>query len=316
MKAVVLYSGGLDSCLVLSIVRGWRVEVLPLHISHKFLVIKSLPEVSNLKITDISEEFIEVVRNPRFGYGKNLNPCIDCRILMLKKAKEYMNEMKADFVVTGEVLEQRPMSQRFETLFLIEQESGLEGLIVRPLSGGLLPPTIPENKGLINREKLLKLKGRRRNFEFALAKKMNITQYFSPSGGCLLTDPGFSKRLADLMRYQEKINIGDIELLKLGRHFRLAPDTKVIVGRNNDENEKLEAFVSPERIFISVPDTGSPNAIFIGDKKYLNIAAEVTARYSDKRNEKSVEVWYQEKKKVHKLSVKPMTDDELIKWRI
>lgn len=316
MKAVVLYSGGLDSSLALAIVKEWGAQVFPLHISHIFLAPKPLPEIPNLVTKDISTEFIKIIRTPQYGYGKNLNPCIDCRILMLTKAREYMEEKKADFIVTGEVLDQRPMSQRLETLMLIEKQAGIEGKVVRPLSGGLLPSTIPEREGLVDRNNLLKMKGRARKFELYLAKKMNITQFYSPGGGCLLTDPGFCRRLADLMRFQETIELGDIELLKIGRHFRLAPETKLIVGRNEQENKKIESLMNTSYTLLYVPDTGSPNALLLGDKKFLKIAAAITARYSDKAQQNKVAVCYKQQKKITKISVKPLGHDELAKWRI
>jgi len=315
MKAVHLYSGGLDSTIVLEILKSWGAKTYPLHVTHKFLTIKRLPEIPGLKTLDATEEFIEIVKSPQHGYGKNFNPCIDCRILMLKKAKKYMTELKADFVTTGEVLDQRPMSQRLDTMMRIEREAGLEGLVVRPLSGGLLPTTIPEQKGMIDRDKMLKLKGRSRKFELAFAAKNDIKDYFSPSGGCLLTDPGFSRRLADAMRYQEDMDEEAVERLKIGRHFRIAPDAKLIVGRNEEENNKLEEFAGPF-YFLFVPDIGSPNTILEGNKKYLKLAAAVTARYSDRNQEKNIEVQYRQKKKTGKITVDPISDDELAQWRI
>ncbi len=316
MKAVVLYSGGLDSTLALNLVKEWGGEVFPLYVHNKFLCSKNIPDMPGLKMIDVSEEFIGIVQNPQYGYGKNLNPCIDCRILMLKKAKAYMEEIKADFVVTGEVLDQRPLSQRFEQLVLLDKSAELEGLVVRPLSGGLLPPTIPEKSGLIDRNVLLTIKGRSRRIALSMAQKMKITKFLSPSGGCLLTDPSFCRRLADLMRCQEKIDLRDIELLKIGRHFRLASDTKLIVGRNETENSAIEDLVTNKDLFFYVPDTGSPNGLLLGNKKFAEIAAAITARYSDKKNEGNVEVFYRNKKKVGKINAKPVTSEELVRWRI
>jgi len=316
MKAVVLYSGGLDSSLVINLVREWGVQVFPLHISHEFLALDDLPPVEGLKIIDASRELIEVVRNPQYGYGKNLNPCIDCHILMLKMAKQYMEELSADFIVTGEVLDQRPMSQRLETLMLMDKKADLEGLVVRPLSGGLLPTTIPEKKGLLDRNSLLKIKGRTRKPGLELAKKMKITKFFSPGGGCLLTDPSFSKRMADLMRFQEEISTKDIELLKLGRHFRFSPEAKFVVGRNEQENDRIEKLLNPRDTFFYVADTGSPNAVLIGSKKYLKIAAAITARYSDKKGDPQVGVDYKSTKETNKIMVKPIEENELAKLRI
>lgn len=315
-KAVVLYSGGLDSSLALDIVKEWGVTVFPLHIAHKLLSGQRLPMVPDLKIVDVTEEFAQIVQEPEYGYGKNLNPCIDCRIVMLKKAKEYMEEVKADFVVTGEVLDQRQMSQRLDTLVLIEKKAGLEGMVVRPLCGALLPPTIPEQKGLINHKDLLKIKGRSRRLSLEIAKNRNITEFLSPSGGCLLTDPGFCRRLADVLRFQETLGAVDIELLKIGRHFRIAPNAKLIVGRNEDENKRIEEMADNSDISFYVPDTGSPNAILLGDKKYTKVAASITARYSDKKKEPKVEVYFKHRGKEEKIKVKPIDDEELSKWRI
>ena len=316
VKAVVLFSGGLDSSLALAIVKDWGVKVFPLHIAHKFLSSQQLPNVPGLKIVDVTEEFAETVKKPEHGYGKNLNPCIDCRILMLKKAKAYMEEVKADFIVTGEVLEQRQMSQRFDTLMRIEKKAGLEGLVVRPLSGALLPPTLPEIKGLIKRQSMLKIKGRSRRLSLDLAKKKKIEEFFSPSGGCLLTDPGFCRRLADVLRFREEISLTDIEFLKIGRHFRMSPTAKLVVGRNEEENKRIEELAQDSYTFIFVPDTGSPNAILIGDRKSIKEAASITARYSDKKKEPEVEVHCKYKGQVKKVVVKPIGDDELEKWRI
>ncbi|MEO0215828.1 MAG: tRNA 4-thiouridine(8) synthase ThiI [candidate division WOR-3 bacterium] len=316
MKAIVLYSGGLDSTLALKLIKEQGAEVFPLFIRHQFLPESHLPKLKNLKTIDVTEEMIEIVKSPHYGYGKNLNPCIDCRILMLQKAKRYLTELKADFVVTGEVLDQRPMSQRMEILMLIEKKAGLEGLVVRPLSGGLLPPTIPEKKGLIDRGKLLKLRGRSRRIELALAKEKNIKEFFSPGGGCLLTDTGFSRRLADLMRYEGEITPEDIHLLKLGRHFRLGPNTRLVVGREEEENKKLEKLLNSKAVLLYVPNTGSPNALLLGSRDLLKTAARVIARYSDKRKESIVEVCYKEKGKINKVKVQPCTDEELNKWRV
>ncbi len=315
-KAVVLYSGGLDSTLALELVNEWGITCYPLHLTHQFLPSRTLPKIPKLKIIDITEELIEIIRSPKYGFGENLNPCVDCRILMLKKAKEYMKEIKADFIVTGEVLDQRPFSQRMEMLNLVVKKAELEGLVVRPLSGGLLPETIPEKKGWIKREKLLKIKGRSRRESLALAQEMNITEFQTPSGGCLLTDPGFSRRVADLMRYQEMIKSEDIALLKIGRHFRLSTDTKLVVGREEEENEKLKKFVPQADYLIYVPDTGSPSGLLFGGKVFLKLASQIVARYSDKKSEPLVEVWYKEGRKTGKIKVAPIKDEDLNKYRI
>ncbi len=315
-KAVVLYSGGLDSTLALELIKEWGIKVFPLHISHLFLPSKSLPKIPKLKTIEVTKELIEIIRSPRYGFGEHLNPCVDCRILMLKKAKEYMEEVKADFIVTGEVLDQRPFSQRMEMLISIEKRAGLEGLVLRPLSGGFLPETIPEKNGWIKREKLLKLQGRSRRQTLALAQEKNVTEFFTPSGGCLLTDPGFSRRLADLMRYEEKMTANDIALLKVGRHFRLNSETKLIIGREEEENAIIEELMPAGAYFLYVADTGSPNGLLIGDKKFLKISAQIIARYSDKKEEPQVEVSYRIKKKIGKIRIEPIKSEELNRYRI
>jgi tRNA-specific 2-thiouridylase len=316
MRAVLLSSGGLDSSIAYALMREWGVEIFPLHVTHSFLSVKNLPQIPDLKIINVAEKFVTIVKNPQHGYGKNLNPCIDCRILMLKEAKQYLTEVGGDFLVTGEVLGQRPMSQRLEALMLIDRDADCEGLVVRPLSGGLLPPTTAEKNGWIDRDKLLKIKGRSRKFELELAKEKNIEQFFSPSGGCLLTDPAFSRRLADLMRYQGTLKVSDIELLKIGRHFRLSPEAKLIVGRFENENKMIEEMMRPHGTLLFVPDTGSPHALFFGDKKYLRTAASITARYSDKRFENKVKVIYNAKGGDNTMYVTPIAEEELARWRI
>lgn len=316
MKAVVLYSGGLDSTLALAIVKEWGAEAYPVHFSHKFLATKLPANVPNLKVIDLTADLIKIIRNPKFGFGRNLNPCIDCRIAMLRKAKKYMKEVKADFIVTGEVLDQRPMSQRFDVMLNIEREVGLEGMIVRPLSDGLLPPTIPLKDGLIKPEGLLKIRGRSRKFELHLAQEKKIKGFFSPAGGCLLCDRSFARRLADFMRYEDNITPADLELLQVGRHFRVAPDAKIIAGRNQVENERIEKLFRPGMYLLVVPATGSPSVLLKGDKKYLKTAAAITARYSDKKGDATVAVEYRHNKSCKTVAVKPASDEELEPWRI
>jgi tRNA U34 2-thiouridine synthase MnmA/TrmU len=193
-----------------------------------------------LKVLNVSEEYLGVVKHPKHGYGSNMNPCIDCRIFMLKRAKDYMEESGAAFIVTGEVLGQRPMSQRKDAMRLIEKEASLEGLILRPLSAKVLPVTIPERERWVDREKLLKIQGRSRKPQIGLAEHYNIRDYPCPAGGCLLTDPGFAKRMKDLMMNEPNFSLNDVHLLKIGRQFRLSRGVKLVVGRNKEENQKIQ----------------------------------------------------------------------------
>lgn len=251
-KAIALLSGGLDSVLAVKLIIEQGIEVIALHFTSPFsskkdkekglqaeraayeLGIRLIPIYKGL-------EYIDVVRAPDHGYGKNMNPCIDCRIFMLKKTREVMAREDASFVVTGEVLGQRPMSQRRDTIHIIEKESGLTGLIVRPLSARHFSPSIPEIEGIIDRSRLLDISGRSRQIQYRLVKQFNLKEYGSPGGGCLLTDRTFSNKLKDLFFYDKDFTMQDVELLSTGRHFRLSSDTKLIIGRNEAENERLVA---------------------------------------------------------------------------
>src|SRR5512147_699391 len=187
----------------------------------------------DLRVTDMGQEYINLVRNPSHGYGKNANPCIDCKIFMLKHARTVMREIDAPFAVTGEVLGQRPMSQRRDTFHIIERDSDMRGLIVRPLSATLLPPTRAEQDGLIQREKLLGISGRSRAVQLQLAERYGISGYSTPAGGCLLTDKNFSEKLRDLFIDKQDVDSHDVRLLTVGRHYRMEAGVKIVIGRDN-----------------------------------------------------------------------------------
>jgi tRNA U34 2-thiouridine synthase MnmA/TrmU len=232
-----------------------------------------------------------MVKNPKYGYGSNMNPCIDCRILMFRKAKKYMQERGASFIFTGEVLGQRPMSQHKKALKIIEKESGLENLIVRPLSARLLKPTIPEEKGWIDREKLLSIQGRRRLPQMKLADELGIKDYPCPAGGCRLTDPNFAERLKEAFEHKE-YSLENIQLLRYGRHFRLDSGAKVIVGRNEEENKTLLRFLNKGDILMEVVNVGSPIVLLKKSKRREDIkkAASLCIRYSDAREEEKPDI--------------------------
>src|SRR3989338_7516754 len=255
MKAIALISGGLDSTLASRIVKDLGIELIALNTKSPFCLCNHkkadgscsheegrVSQELGIKLIAIntSTEFMEIVKKPKHGYGSHMNPCLDCRILLFKKAKEAMEKEDASFVITGEVLGQRPMSQRLEAMRLIEKESGLEGLVVRPLSAKVLKPTIPEKMGWIEREKLLSISGRGRREQIALAVDLGINDYPCPSGGGPLTVPRFFGRLLELL-LQQDLGLEDVNLLKIGRHFRLSPGLKLIVGRNESENNRLES---------------------------------------------------------------------------
>jgi len=333
MKALALLSGGLDSTLAIKIILKQNIQVEALNFSTPFCQCSSkangcgyeAKKVADnlgipLKIFSATDEFLKVLRTPKHGYGKNMNPCIDCRILMHKKAKEYMERSGASFIITGEVLGQRPMSQHRAALKIIEKESHLEGLILRPLSAKLLTETIPEKEGWVKRDELLDINGRSRKPQMSLAKELSIGDYPCPAGGCLLTDPGFAQRIKDLMRHAE-LNIHDIRLLKIGRHFRLSNDAKLIVGRNEKENDQLLTLRQKGDIYTYPKEDRGPVAI--GRGKFLEEdvknVARIVARYCDnhKNGNKvkiSSQVWPDEKTRT--LEVKPADETELKILRI
>lgn len=270
MKAVALISGGLDSVLAAKVVMEQGFEVIGLyftsafnktfgneHETHAVRVSKAMG--IDLRVFDMGQDYIDLVRNPTHGYGKNVNPCIDCKIFMLKKAKAIMQDMQAPFVVTGEVLGQRPMSQRRDVLQVIERDADMRGMILRPLSATLLPPTIAETQGLINREKLLAINGRSRTVQLQLADRYGIRGYATPAGGCLLTDKNFSEKLRDLFADKQTVVPHDIQLLTLGRHYRIDKGVKIVLGRDNKENQTLMSLASDSH-HLFVPD-GFPGPV-------------------------------------------------------
>ena len=268
-----------------------------------------------LRVFNVSEEYLGMVKRPKHGYGSNMNPCIDCRIFMLKKAKAYMEETGASFIVTGEVLGERPMSQRRDAMRLIEKEAGLGGLILRPLSAKLLPASVPEKEGWVDREKLLKIQGRSRKPQIQLADHFGIRDYPCPAGGCLLTDPGFAKRMRDLILYHPDFSLNDVHLLKMGRHFRLSPKLKLVVGRNEEENQKVQTFSQEGDILLKVSRYPGPLSLLRGEVEEVEIekAAAITVRYSKAKDLGKVEVTY---RKVNGdgdglLSVPPISGKEI-----
>jgi tRNA U34 2-thiouridine synthase MnmA/TrmU len=306
MKAIALLSGGLDSTLAARVILEQGLELEALNFMTVFCTctnrgatcLASQKAVETLgiplRVFNVSEEYLSVVKHPKHGYGSNMNPCIDCRIFMLKKAKARMEESGSAFIVTGEVLGQRPMSQRRDAMRLIEKEAGLEGLILRPLSAKGLPVTIPEKEGWVDRERLLKIQGRSRKPQIELAGHYGIHDYPCPAGGCLLTDPGFAKRVKDLMVHNPDFSLNDVHLLKMGRHFRLSHGVKLVVGRNEEENQKIQTFAQGEDILLKVSSFPGPLSLLRGkfEQEDIEKAAAITAHYSKAKDLKNIEVTY------------------------
>ncbi|HHV72367.1 MAG TPA: tRNA 4-thiouridine(8) synthase ThiI [Clostridia bacterium] len=321
IRALSLLSGGLDSMLAVKILQEQGIEVIGITYTTPFFGSSKAEEAAkqlgiDLKIIDLTEAHLDVVKLPKHGYGRFVNPCIDCHALMIRKAGDLLEELSAHFISTGEVLGQRPKSQNYRALRLVEEESGYPGLVVRPLSGKLLPPTIPEKEGWIDREKLLDISGRSRKRQMALAEYYGIKEYPSPAGGCLLTEQVFAIRLKDVMNTQENWGVNEVELLKVGRHLRLSPKTKLIVGRNQEENKRLEMLAKPEDLLIRAAAFKGPTAILRGPAEeredFIKQAAAITARYGKGKEEEELEMkYYHPSGPVQKIIVKPARDEEI-----
>ncbi len=303
--AIALFSGGLDSALAILLIQKQNIEVTALtFLTHFGCDISDKSSCGGdpypmaekfgftVKLVHLGEKFIDIVKAPRYGYGKHMNPCIDCRILMLREAELFMEMTNADFVFTGEVLGQRPKSQMRNALNTVSRESRLKDNLVRPLSAKLLPETAPERSGLLNRELLLGLSGRSRKPQYALAEEFGLEDFSAPGGGCLLTDPQYSARLKDLMKSKPDFDFNDINLLRVGRHFRLDENCRLIVGRNEKENQMITEFARPDDLMLEAIGTGSPIGLFISNnnEKNLELAATITARYCDLKREPLVKI--------------------------
>lgn len=291
-KALSLLSGGLDSILATRLIQDQGIEVIGLHFVSSFcdskrkerdnVVIRAASELGiRVLIRDKGAGYLKVLTEPKHGYGKNMNPCIDCRIYMLQAAREVMETEGASFLVTGEVVGQRPMSQMRDTIRLIEKESGLAGIIVRPLSAKLLPPSEPEQEGVVDRSRLLDIAGRSRRTQYDLVEQYSLKEFASPAGGCLLTDPIYSEKLRELLREEPHFNMTDVDLLKYGRHFRFN-GVKLVVGRDKDENEALRNLWAPSYLFAHTNDFKGPSAMVKGliDENTIGITGNVISFYA------------------------------------
>lgn len=290
-----LFSGGLDSILAVKVLQeqGVQVEgvcfVTPFFGPEKARLANRRLRISLHEI-DITELHVAMLQNPRYGFGKNMNPCIDCHGLMLRQAAGLMERLSAQFVFTGEVLGERPMSQNKNSLRSVEKLSGIGGYVLRPLSARLLPETVPEQTGLVDRGRLLAIQGRSRKPQLELAEKYGIAEFPEPAGGCLLTDPGYSRRLRDLLQRGCDLSRRNLELLKLGRHLLFDDGAKIVVGRNEGENARLERLRRSGDFMLSTGDRPGPVVLVPGgcSEAALRFAASVCLRYSSARSETAV----------------------------
>ncbi|MDX9859002.1 MAG: hypothetical protein RBT76_14545 [candidate division Zixibacteria bacterium] len=324
--AVALFSGGLDSALAILLLLRQNIEVTALtFMTHFGCDLKDRSSCGsnpypmaerfgfNVKLMHLGQKFVDIVENPRFGRGAHMNVCIDCRILMLTEAKNYMEMIGADFIITGEVMGQRPFSQVRNRMNLVLKESGLGGKLLRPLSAKLLPPSEPELSGMVNRDLLEGISGRGRRRQMELAAQFGLEDYPTPAAGCLLTDEGYSNRLRDLLAHTERITFDDLNLLRVGRHFRLDRHTKVVVGRNESDNAQLLRLKRPHHRRLEALEVGSPVTLLIGPltDENINKAAMITARYTKARHAGQVRVAVYDSEQALEVSVPAAQDKDL-----
>ena len=332
VKALGMISGGLDSSLAaqllmdlgvavegLKFITGFSPLVYPEELQKKDPSAKPRFKIHTI---NISMDFLPVVRHPKYGYGSNLNPCVDCKIFMLQQAKRFMKEFGAQFVFTGEVLGQRPMSQFREALKRIEIDSGLAGYLLRPLSAKLLDPTVPEVKGWVDRHRLLDIQGRSRKPQIQLAKEMDLSKYAQPAGGCLLADANYCVRLKALFAFRKDAPVlpEDLELLKIGRLFHISDTVRLIVGRNQNENELLMSYAHHGRHLFVIHNYPSPAGLaeIVGEaaEKDLTLLASIVAHYSDAQEKKGVIVEHSHHNKKANLISEFVETRLLNAWRI
>jgi tRNA U34 2-thiouridine synthase MnmA/TrmU len=322
VKAIALLSGGLDSILAAELIRRQKIAVHCLTFTTPFFSARKAQAAAKqinlpLIVEDITDIHLRMLKSPRYGYGKNMNPCIDCHTLMLQIAGKKMEETGADFVLTGEVLGQRPMSQSRQSLYVVAKNSGYADYILRPLSAQLLEPIKAERDGKIDRSRLLAFQGRSRKNQIQLAADFCIKDYAPPAGGCLLTDVMFTKRLRDLFSHNEDRQIRDMELLKYGRHFRIGSGSKIIVGRNNADNEEMQKLSTEDDLILFIDDFPGPHVLVpYGDKSALPIAASLCVRYSDAPDNIEIKVICQHANASTTISAKAAKKDDCEKWII
>jgi len=328
--ALALYSGGLDSTLACRVVAAQGIRVIALKFISPFFGYELLQRQTehirevkkkfdiDLRLVDITEDYLKLLRDPPHGYGKNFNPCIDCKILLLSKAGQMMHQYNASFLITGEVVGQRPMSQRRDTLRVIERDSGCEDVLVRPLCAKLLKPTKPEINGLIDRGQLLALNGRTRVPQMELAEQLGIKDYPSPAGGCILTDPIQSKRIKQYYAEQDQIKASDIVFLLAGRQFRLPVGGWVALGRNERENIHIAALQQADDYKLELKDRPGPTALlrYARDPKDIALTAGLVVRYGKKNPAGPVEstVTIDHRAETTAITVPPMADDIFKPW--
>jgi tRNA U34 2-thiouridine synthase MnmA/TrmU len=318
IKGLGLCSGGLDSILSALLLQRQGIDVTWICFETPFFSSESAEKASRrtgipLITLDITDDYMEMMKNPKAGFGKKMNPCMDCHTLMFSKAGEILKNKNFHFLFSGEVLGQRPKSQNKNSLRYVEKNSGFEGLILRPLCAKLLPETLAEQKGLVNRYKLLDISGRSRKIQMQMARDFGIKDYPAPAGGCLLTDKNFSNRLKDLMNIQKIFNKRELYFLKHGRHFRLDSKTKVIVGRSKDDNRHLLKYYNIDKdILLKHANMPGPDVILTGSftQKNIQTAAMICAAYTKSTPGETTDIRVIKKKDETIISVKTIKASE------
>lgn len=322
VRALGLISGGLDSMLAVCLLKEQGIEVTGITFVTPFFSAAKAETAARrigfpLLVRDITIPHLALVKSPPSGYGSQMNPCIDCHALMLRVAGKIMDDEGYDILFTGEVLNERPMSQNLRSLNRVANLSGNKGRILRPLSALLLAETAPEQAGKVNRSRLLDVQGRSRRRQFELAERYGIRDYPTPAGGCLLTDPAFSKRLRDLFEYGPKSEPRNVEMLKVGRHFRLRKGVKAVIGRNADDNRTLAGLAGNEDLVFRTLKVPGPIAILSGSRVEddIYLTARLCARYSDHRS-LSVQITISDGISCRELDVKPMAEVDICPLRL
>lgn len=325
VRALAMVSGGLDSILAARLIMNQGIEVIGICFKSAFFgpenAIRMAEQIGmELKVVDFSPEHLEMVKHPKHGYGKNMNPCIDCHAMMMNYAGKLMGELNADFIITGEVLNQRPMSQTKASLDIVKKESGFEDYILRPLCALNLPPTKMELEGLVDREKLMGISGRSRKVQMELAEKWGIKDYPSPAGGCRLTEPGYAKRLKDQLEHVKESSLDDVEILKTGRHIRFDENTKIIATRNQEELNAITPLIRKDDYVFDTLDCPGCTVILRGDasREALEFAAAVCARYSKEKDKDLVRVKFKhpDQSSYEIIEIPPAKDENINKYFI
>ncbi len=318
MKSVLLFSGGLDSILAYYILKFNNIEIYPVVFSSVFLgaeeAIESAEKIGiELNVVDFTEDQMEIIKNPVYGYGRYANPCIDCHALMIKKAKEIMDKMGYNFITTGEVLGERPKSQSLSGINAVDKLTGLRYYTFRPLSAKLLPPTIVQEKGWIKDEYMFDINGRSRKKQMELAKKWNVAYYPTPGGGCILTEKVPGTITLNLIE-NGIFNTDQIELIGKGRYFVLSNKCRMIVSRDKDESEGLLKIRKDEDIFIKCKDVSGPYAVCRGECSLDDAlkGARIMVRYGKHCRDKDVDVIISS---FGEYRVKSLSDEEIKKYR-